>query len=232
MEIWAPPKLHIPTVPGVNSQRDQFVADMQEQTDVCVHPDPDRLGAMENTAASIRCASRDRAESPWHFVVQDDHYAPAGWQQHLERACRYSPAPVLTVSWGNTACKKGYEQGVPYMRGSGLVAGAGLALHESILAELAEFCTMASEIGFRSGDRAVAAWAKSRGIKPAVVSRSIFVLLDVPSLLKHPPNPPGYTIENTDQPQWAARPATMPLNGSLSKSEYDWLMDAWRSRAV
>lgn len=227
MSIWAPPKLHVVWVPGADPIRDGIVADLAAATDVCLHEDPNRNGVMWNWASAVNCAAQDRAGSDWHFIVQDDQVPYRGWMQHLERACRNSPRPLLGLCWIGKSWDRGVRTGRPYMVGPNVLRGGSIAYHSSVLADdLPRFASEAAETTYKHDDMALCSWAQEwKGWNPALVSRTIFDSVKVKSLLGHSRYDTGvHSIESDAGPEWSVRPAFVEENQARHRDDKGWLL--------
>jgi hypothetical protein len=225
VSIYAPPKLHIIWVPGVDPARDAMVADMAQITDVCLHSDTDRQGVMWNWAQAVTCAASMRHESDWHFLVQDDQVPLRGWMQQLERAVTHSPTPLLGLQWIDKRVEKAAAAGVPYLKGKYVIRGGAVAYHHSLLTELAIFARQAAKTTYKHDDMAVCQWAVEwKGFLPSLVTHSIFASPKVKSLLGHAPYVTGdYTIESNPDVDWAAKPSFRLLNDK--REDAGWLLN-------
>jgi hypothetical protein len=209
MSIFAPPRLHVMHVPSVDPERTRCVDYLAEQTDVCVHPDPQRKGAMWNWATAMECIALEAQASDWHFVVQDDMRPYRGWMQHLERACTNSPAPMLGLCWIGDRWGDGARKGYPYMTGPNLIRGGAVAYHRACFPDLARFARAVSEhTTYPHDDMAACVWAQEvRGFEPALVSHTLFESLPTRSLVGHARQPTGtFTIEDPAPIDWARAP--------------------------
>lgn len=209
MEFPAPPKVHIIHVPGIDAQRDEIVAMLSEQAVACVHLDPQRDGCMANWLRALGCAAETDNDLPWSVILSDDAYPLPGWQQHLERACTYSPEPVLGLTHFGGYGKAALEKGAPYGVGQYLVWGGAIAYHRSIVRPLVEWAVpVVKRTGYKHDDCLVAAFGLRSGFQCALTARALFDQPVKKSLLGHntPIRTPSTTIANSVGPAYSAKP--------------------------
>lgn len=221
MEFPAPPRLHVLHVPGADPRRDATVGELRRQATVCVHEDPARRGVMVTWLEALACAEASDQDIPWSVIVQDDVEPLPGWQQHLERACTYSPQPVLGLTHLGSYGRRALDRQAPYAVGKGLLWGAGIAYHRRFMAGLARWAPWAVEqTGYPHDDRLIAAYARVSGVETAMVARALFDLPRWPSLLGHPAQyQPNTTIINCSGPPYHARPRSARVSGSSGTAE-------------
>lgn len=208
-EFPAPPKVHVMWVPGADPQRDAIVRQLQVEGQACLHTDDDRNGCMWNWLGAMDCAAANDSNDPWSIVLSDDAMPLPGWQQHVERACKYSPQPLLGLTHFGGYGEKALEKGAPYGVGQYLIWGGAVAYHRSIVAGLAGWARkVQAETGYQHDDCLASAYALRQGFKCALTARAIFDQPVKKSLLNHntPIRRPNTTIENTDGPSYSASP--------------------------
>lgn len=177
---------HVMHVPGFPA-RERFVKDIAEQVPVCVHEDPKRLGAMWNWSQVMMCMARSpEPESHFHIQVNDDISMLGNWEHHLDQALANSPVEILGLAWiGSRRGDKAFQAGRAYAEGYHLPAGVAVAYEHRIVPLLARFSHYMALTGYRHDDAAMTTWAKEMGVTTGVVSRSIFGVHDVDSLMGH-----------------------------------------------
>lgn len=207
----APPKLHVMHVPGADSERDEVVSLLGREADVCVHEDAERDGVMPTWLAAIDCACETDTELSWSLIVQDDSEPFPGWQQHVERACTYSPRPILSLSHLAGSGLSAIEQGYPYVEGDFMLWGMAVAYHRSIRQGLAQWARSVYEkTGYPHDDATVMAYAYKIGQKTAITSRAIFDHRELKSMVRkgqHPYKHPKATIESQSGPPYGLKPS-------------------------
>lgn len=209
LDFPAPPKVHILHVPGADPQRDEIVQRLREQSEACVHEDPERIGCMANWLRALGCAAENDTGYSWSVILSDDADPLPGWQQHLERACTHSPQPFLGLTHFGGYGEQALAKGAPYGVGQYLVWGGAIAYHRSVVRPLHEWATTVVErTGYEHDDCLIAAYALRRGVKCALAARAIFEQPVKKSLLGHntPIRSPKTTIANSDGPAYAASP--------------------------
>lgn len=214
-EFPAPPRVHILHVPGADPLRDAIVGKLVEQADACVHLDPERAGCMANWLRALACAHATDQDLPWSVILSDDADPLRGWQQHLERACNYSPEPVLGLTHFGGYGQAALDKGAPYGVAACSVWGGAIAYHRQFLNGLARWAPrVVAETGYPHDDRLVASYALKTGAKCALAARAIFGQPVKKSLLGHntPIRSPKTTIENCGGPAWSARPRFVSIN--------------------
>lgn len=220
MEFPAPPVLHVMHVPGSDPYRDKVVQRMIEQAEVCLHLDPERKGIMPNWLGALDCAAERDQDYSWSVIVQDDADPFPGWQQHLERACTHSPMPFLSLTYFGAYGDKPLAKGAPYAVGDALAWGGAIAYHRSMVRPLERWARrIYEEDGYPHDDNLVAAFAKRKGLKMAMVARAIFnqpSAQEAPSLVGHntPVRTPAKTILDHG-PAWSATPRSIALSSSI-----------------
>jgi hypothetical protein len=206
-------------VPDVDPARDAIVAKLTEQGEACIHADPAREGCIQTWLKAIRCAATTDLDYSWSIVLSDDADPLRGWQQHLERACTYSPEQVLGLTHFGSYGQQALAKGAPYGVGPNLTWGGGIAYHRSIVRDLAEWCTRTfGETGYVHDDRMVAAFQMRRGRQTALAARAIFGQPIKKSLLNHNTQirHPYTTIENCEGPEWSATPRFVKVRSSVA----------------
>lgn len=185
-------KIHVMTVPG-EPNRDTNVQMLMDHHDACVHADPSRNGAMWNWASMIACMARD-TDSEWHIGLQDDAAPHEGWTEHLPAACRFSPQPMLGLTWRGAVGTRGIRENAPYIVGPYLLLGTAIAYHSSIIEGLAEFAGYAAQTDYKHDD--IAANVYSQSIlrrQPALVTRPLFATPYWGTFMGHGPVRPART---------------------------------------
>lgn len=214
-EFAAPPKVHVLHVPGVDPDRDAIVAKLRDQGEACVHLDPNREGCMATWLKCLECAAANDTHLPWSVILSDDADPLRGWQQHLERACAFSPQPVLGLTHFGGYGAQALERGAPFGTGTALVWGGAIAYHRTFLDGLAKWAPrVQAETNYKHDDRLVCAYALKIGVKCALAARAIFGQPVKKSLLGHssPIRSPSTTIENCDGPAWSTTPRSVPIS--------------------
>lgn len=222
MEFPAPPKVHVIHVRGVDPDRDAIVDKLDAEADLCVHLDNQRLyGCAGNWLRALTCAAGNDAELPWSIIVSDDAMPLRGWQQHLERACRYSPEPFLGLTHFGGYGEKAIDRRVPYGVGKYLLWGGAIGYHSSQVRGLAEWATRVySDTGYPHDDCLVAGYAMKVGVRTALAARAIFGQPIKASLLGHntPIRSPKTTILDPG-PDWSSKPVSIPVSRGISPSD-------------
>lgn len=216
MEFPAPPRVHIIWVPGIDPDRDAIVATLSSQATVCLHEDVNRTkGCMGNWLEALGCAAANDEDIPWSVILSDDAEPLSGWAQHLERACAYSPQPVLGLThfggYGAAALRKG----APYAVGQYLVWGGAIAYHRSIVKPLYEWAVpVVAKTGYKHDDCLIAAFGIRTGFLCALTARAIFDQPIKKSLLNHntPIRRPDTTIANSEGPAYNAVPRSVKVH--------------------
>lgn len=224
--------LHVLTVPGADLTRDRLVAEMQADTSVCLHPDPLRLGVLQNFAGALECA--DGLAQTWSLIVQDDAILIGGWKTELSAALHYSPSPILGLTYFGSYGLQLAARGVPYGLAKNAVWGGAAAYHRAVLPGLLAVARFALEIGWNrnSDDGAVCAFNHIRGGDSALAARAVFGQSPVRSLLGHSNRAscfPHLTIANYG-PKWSTRPASARLGTRSRPADVMQLVDAWGDR--
>lgn len=211
-------RLHVMHVPGAHRVRDDNVARIARQADVCVHTDPDRRGPVATFGAALECAAGDATD--WRVILQDDS-APAAqhWQVELQRCLQFAPGPglmVLTYGWtrgGSTpqVTTPGIEAGTPYVTTKpGFAATRALAVHSDVLSSLLPAYNAMREESVHD-DFIVSAWALAARCAIHFPVRTIFRTIRTPSLLGHPPIAVHPLRSIADEgPDWSSNPRTVP----------------------
>jgi len=222
-------RLHVIHVPGVDPIRDAAVATLQQEADVCLHPDTERRGVMWNWVTAMDCIagrvarpSLDADWADWHFVVQDDMRPYPRWEQELSRATKYSPALVLGLCWIGERWSEGVAANRPYMTGKYILRGGAIAYHRSVFPALSHFARGISTLTtFKHDDVAASLWCQRvAGFDPALTSRCLFESLMTRSLVSHGRYPTGvHSIENTPGPDWATMPRSIEVNIDRYRSD-------------
>lgn len=225
MEFPAPPRVHILHVPGVDPDRDAIVAKLRDQADACVHEDPDRIGCAPNWLRAMQCAVKTDI-STWSIVLSDDADPLPGWQQHLERACKHSPAPVLGLTHFGGYGEKPIAAGAPYGVGPYLLWGGAIAYHVNILRPLTVWAArIIREHNYPHDDCLVAAFMLKSRHQTAMCARAIFGQPVKASLLNHntPIRSPKTTILDAGPP-WSSSPRSVRVSRGISpKNELERL---------
>lgn len=220
-EFPAPPRVHVLHVPGVDSLRDEIVAKLSDQSDTCVHLDPSREGCMATWLKAVDCAWERDADLDWSVILSDDADPLRGWQQHLERACTYSPNPVLGLTHFGGYGTRALRRGVPYGVGPYLIWGGAIAYHRTVIAGLADWAPgVVAATGYKHDDCLTAGYLKKRGWETAMVARAIFGQPVKQSLLGHNTviRSPETTIENTQGPAYSSKPRAIRVHRGISPS--------------
>jgi hypothetical protein len=188
-------RMHVMHVPGVDPARDATVQMLKTLSDVCIHEDPDRNGAMWNWAQVTECMSN--SPELWQIQLNDDVVLLSGWEGSLKAALRFSPRMVLGLAWvGTTRGAKAVENQKAYAIGHYLPAGLAIAYHRNVTARLANFALHAAATDYPHDDVAASLFAKVSGYEPALTGRSIFGTLKTKSLMGHSQYETAkYTIE-------------------------------------
>lgn len=216
MSFPAPPLVHVLHVPGFDPARDETVSRLARDADVCVHPDPARVGVVHNWLGLLDCALRTcNAEGhEWAVQLNDDVAPCRGWQQHLERATRWSPAPILGLTyfggWGRRCLD--HDPPVPYAVGPDLAYGAAVAYHRTVLAGMREWAgRMVAHTAYPHDDTLVLAYAVRAQLPTALTARALFELPRHRSTMNHntPVREPGATIAVDEGPDYAATPRSI-----------------------
>lgn len=213
----APPKLHVTYVPGVDSDRDRIVSIQSEQTEVCLHEDPEREGCMANWLSALRCAAQNDVDHSWSVILCDDALPLWGWQQHLERACVNSPQPVLGLTHFGGYGTKAVDKKLPYVEGPCMLWGGAIAYNAAIRTELSQWAHHVNQTtGYPHDDRLIAAFMMKKRFETAMVARALFDQPVKKSLLGHntPIRRPATTIENS--PDYSYRGKSKSVRGSCS----------------
>lgn len=213
-EFPAPPRPHVIWVPGADPDRDEIVARLRQQSDACIHADPRRRGLMTTWLEALACAVDDR---PWAVILSDDADPLPGWQQHLERACMNSPAPLLGLTHFGQYGRQALDKGAPYGVGANLLWGGAIAYHGSVLPGLLDWATrQVAETGYKHDDALVAAYALHFRLDTAVAARAIFGQPIKASLLGHntPIRVPSTTILDPGPP-WSALPRSARVHRAV-----------------
>ncbi len=213
-EFPAPPRLHVMHVPGADPERDEIVKHLRRVGDACVHEDPERQGVVATWIRCLHCAA-DHDQGSWSFIVQDDAYPLPGWQQHLERACTYSPQPVLGLTHFGAYGRRAIDKGCAYGEGLALIWGGAVAYHHSVLKGLAAFAVDLYATGAerKNDDRIAAAYMLKTGRKTAMVARAIFDQPVQRSLIGHNTRirRPATTIANSNGPSYRSIPRAVNI---------------------
>lgn len=218
MTFPAPPRLHILHVPGADPERDQIVRDLVEQGNACVHEDPSREGCMATWLRCLDCAVRTDGQYDWTAIVSDDAAPLRGWQQHLERACTYSPSPLLGITHHGSYGRTLLEAGVAYGTGPHTLWGGAIAYHQSQLAPLQRFAhPIVERYGYPHDDCLVMVFAARQGKPTAMTSRAILGQPHLRSLLNHNTaiRSPEVTIENALGPTYWQSPRSAPVRRGM-----------------
>lgn len=222
MEFPAPPRVHVLHVPGADPDRDAIVAKLQREADACLHLDPERKGLMPNWLGALDCAYRHDVQHEgysWSLILSDDADPLPGWQQHVERACTNSPAPLLGLThfgaYGQHALARDRAYGVgPY-----LLWGGAIAIKAIAVGGLLSFATRVYETtGYPHDDVLTCAYAMQQGWQTAMTARAIFDQPVKASLLNHntPIRRPATTILNSSGPDYRLRPNTLRVSRGIS----------------
>lgn len=167
---------------------------------------------------AMQCAVDSDDGYTWSFVMQDDALPLRGWQQHLERACTYSPTPIIGLSHFGGYGSQALSKGVPYGVGNNLAWGAAIGYHYSILEDLTQWSRGIYEAtGYPNDDRLVGSYAMMKGFGISLAARAIFDQPVEASLLGHHSKirRPATTIENSDGPEWSSIPRSTKVNAAV-----------------
>lgn len=178
--------------------------DLIREADVCLHSDPKQVGAMWNWSTVMKCMVKSVSNGGWHIQLNDDVVGLRGWIPNLNEVLDNSPSLITGLAWvGVARGTKAFEAGKAFAIGNHLAAGCAVAYHESLIMPLARFAHYAALTTYKHDDAAMTIWAKSVGLEPSLVSRSLFGLHDTASLMGHARYGTSvHTIETADGPLW------------------------------
>ena len=220
-------RIHILHVPGAHPERDDIVRRVKEQTETCLHLDPEKRGIMVNWLSTVECAVETDVDQRWSVITQDDALPLPGWQEHLEQATWYSPAPVLGLSYFGSITESAARRGFPYLVGPHLIWGAAVAYERSFLVGLLEWAKWVyGETKYTHDDRLISAYAQKIGKQTALVTRAIFDQPVQESLVGHggagSVRRPSLTIESPG-PAYSVLPRFVRRSSGGAKDQRDWL---------
>ena len=205
-----------------------MVAALADETEVCLHLDPDRNGVMWNWNQAVQCVNSDVAAGTddWHFIVQDDMIPYTGWQDHLRRATLYSPARMLGLVWVGVSWNHGGAMRVPYMTGPYALRGGAIAYHRSLFPDFARFAEYACQTDYPNDDIAAAIYLQAvRGEEPALTSHTLFDSPRVKSMLRHATYDTGeHTLETMGTLPWSVKPRSIRVNNGARKADVRQLL--------
>lgn len=137
------PTFHVMHVPGADPERDRIVASLPDlhprgADGICVHADPQRRGILATWLQALMHAQAEPSptETGWEMVIQDDAIPVQGFEEHLPRALRHSPSPVLSLCHFGDAGQKIANTGHAYLRGTHTIWGQAVAYHRTVLSDL------------------------------------------------------------------------------------------------
>lgn len=205
-------KVHIMHVPDAG--RDDNVCLLtetfsREGFDWCVHTDPARHGAVHTWAGVMDCMATSDS-GPWSIQLNDDAVPFASTADHVLKALRFSPRPMLGLAWvGKRRGMKAVGAGAPYVVGPYLPAGLAIAYERHLLPALATFSREALPSGYPHDDILACLWAQrfaQPAFVPALTGRSLFATLQLPSLVGHASYPSAAaTVEHGYESWWSRR---------------------------
>jgi hypothetical protein len=225
-------KAHVLHVPGVGREPyvDAIRADLGAEN-VCVHSDPERNGAMWNWRTVIECMVTNPSDDEWTLVLNDDVVPLPRWRDELKSALKFSPKPLLGLAYVGLQGDRGFKRGVPYVVGPYLLAGAAIAYHRSVLDQsLLEFANDAAATGYKHDDIAVNVFCHEvLATYPALVTRSLFGIPRIGSLMGHYFLPePSHTIAEAG-PLWWSQPRYIPENRARIREDEGLLLTMMES---
>lgn len=226
-------KIHILHVPGADEHRDAIVADYRALGDlpesgfeICVHEDPDRRGIMPNWLDAVQCALDDENKPRWSLVIQDDAVGSVGWEEKLEEALWYSPAPVLGMSYFGQITDGAQKRNIPYLTGPHLIWGAAVGYRRDFLEGLVPWARWVYETtGYQHDDRLISAYANKIGVDTALTTRALFDQPVEKSTVGHGGGVrrPLHTLGSTSGAPYSARPRSVRKASSAAADQRQWL---------
>jgi len=215
----APPRVHVMHVPGADHHRDAIVQKLRDEADACVHEDPDREGLMPTWLRALWCARENDKDLSWSVVLSDDAFPLRGWQQHLERACLNSPAPVLGLTHFGSYGQRAVDRWAAYMTGPYLLWGGAIAFNRMFLEGLLPWVGVVyAKTKYPHDDVLTCAYAMKMGWRTANVAAAIFDQPVQQSLLGHntPIRRPATTIRNTQDVNYRRQPSSVAVTRTCS----------------